>query len=115
MADMMAADPGLAERVLTRGVKTVLCVGNGLSAEAHVLVTWGFDVTVLDLSLTAPEMYSRGSYGDNHPMHRSPAFTGRARGSLTWLPLPEPTVPERYMWRTHRSSECRHTAESVTS
>jgi len=74
MADMMAADPGLAERVLTRGVKTVLCVGNGLSAEAHVLVTWGFDVTVLDLSLTAPEMYSRGSYGDNHPMHRSPAL-----------------------------------------
>jgi len=49
--------PGL---LATRGVRTVLCVGNGLSAEAASLAGKGFDVTALDVSPLAIRTAEQG-------------------------------------------------------
>jgi hypothetical protein len=48
--DMMASDQTLVATLRQRGVRTILCAGNGLSVEAVALVLHGFHVTLLDIS-----------------------------------------------------------------
>jgi hypothetical protein len=83
--DMMASDPTLPALMRRRGVRTVLCAGNGLSAEPHVLSRMGFEVTALDLSPWVTEAAMKLGCGPEHPMHRSEATAAHA------APVGEPT------------------------
>ena len=74
-ADMMSSDPPLPGRLAARGVRNILCAGNGLSGEALALALFGFNVTALDIS-TVPG----GAMGDalrqpNHPVNGIPEFS----------------------------------------
>lgn len=54
--DLFSNDRRLIEWVKAKGMRTILCVGNGLSQEPHALARAGFIVTVLDLSPKAIEL-----------------------------------------------------------
>lgn len=71
-----APPPGLLSLMLRRGLRTVLCAGNGLSIEPLVLAGTGFVVTALDLSTRATDFW-RTRLG-NAPRHAR-------RCALTWL------------------------------
>ena len=61
--DMMASDPKLVSLLIERGATSILCAGNGLSAEAYALALHGFAVTALDIApILAPAF--RGAYID---------------------------------------------------
>jgi hypothetical protein len=47
---MFCEDWELVGAMRANGMKTVLCVGNGISQEPRALAWAGFDVTALDLS-----------------------------------------------------------------
>jgi hypothetical protein len=55
---MFTDDGNLVDAMRANGLKTVLCVGNGLSQEARALAWVGFDVTAIDLSPFATEVAS---------------------------------------------------------
>ena len=57
--DMFRNDGKLVDVMRANNLKTVLCVGNGMSQEPRALALAGFDVTVLDLSPFATEMAER--------------------------------------------------------
>jgi hypothetical protein len=112
-ADMMSSDSGLPGWFKRRGVRTVLCAGNGLSTESLALALLGFHVTSLDISATACEALEQtlrqvrglaeipgvsiedrsihfGHAGPIDPqlcpaMHRSPNLAPQAGGSLTLI------------------------------
>src|SRR5262245_8573311 len=48
-SDMMSSDDTLVPLLSRRGVRTILCAGNGLSSEALALAMSGFDVVALDI------------------------------------------------------------------
>jgi hypothetical protein len=48
--DVFCNDVALVEVMRSCGLRTILCVGNGVSQEARALAWAGFDVTALDLS-----------------------------------------------------------------
>ncbi|MGE3958183.1 MAG: class I SAM-dependent methyltransferase [Vicinamibacterales bacterium] len=48
--DIFLDDGGLVDLMRAEGLRTVLCVGNGLSMEPHALCAAGFQATALDLS-----------------------------------------------------------------
>ena len=48
--DMFCNDDALIDAMEGRRLKTVLCVGSGISQEPHALAAAGFDVTALDIS-----------------------------------------------------------------
>jgi SAM-dependent methyltransferase len=52
---MFCDDGSLVDVMRTNGLRTVLCVGNGISLEPRALAWAGFDVTALDLSPFATE------------------------------------------------------------
>jgi SAM-dependent methyltransferase len=56
--DLCCDDGALVDAMRTNGLKTVLCVGNGISQEPRALAWAGFDVTVLDLSPYAMQVAS---------------------------------------------------------
>ena len=51
--DMFCHDGPLIECLITRGAKTLLCAGNGISQEPRALAAAGFEVIAMDLSPTA--------------------------------------------------------------
>lgn len=51
-------DGALVDTMRANGLKTVLCVGNGISQEPRALAWAGFDVTALDLSPYATQVAS---------------------------------------------------------
>lgn len=57
---MFCDDGGLVDAMRANGLRTVLCVGNGISQEPRALAWAGFDVTALDLSPFATEV-ARGA------------------------------------------------------
>jgi hypothetical protein len=64
LVDMFCADGTLIDVMRASGFKTVLCVGNGVSAEPHALARAGFDVTALDLSPLAIEAIANAKPDD---------------------------------------------------
>ena len=56
LVDIFCDDGSLVDAMRANGLRTVLCVGNGLSMEPHALAWAGFDVTALDLSPFAVEV-----------------------------------------------------------
>ncbi|MGE3707975.1 MAG: class I SAM-dependent methyltransferase, partial [Vicinamibacterales bacterium] len=57
-ADIFCHDGPIVEGMRQSGLRTVLCVGNGLAQEPLALAAAGFDVTALDLSPYATELAS---------------------------------------------------------
>jgi len=60
-ADIFCDDGSLVDAMRANGLKTVLCVGNGVSQEPHALAWAGLDVTALDLSPFATEMAKKAA------------------------------------------------------
>lgn len=58
---MFCDDGDLVDAIRANGLRTVLCVGNGISHEPRALAWAGFDVTALDLSPFATEVASRAA------------------------------------------------------
>jgi SAM-dependent methyltransferase len=58
---MFCHDGDLVDVMRANGLRTVLCVGNGISQEPRALAWAGFDVTALDLSPFATEVASRAA------------------------------------------------------
>jgi len=74
-ADRLASDPALPALLQRRGVKTILCAGNGLSQEAPALALHGFDVVALDISPMVAT-YSRLSLNEQgHALRHIPGFS----------------------------------------
>jgi hypothetical protein len=68
MADsvhMFCDDGDLIDAMRANGLRTVLCVGNGISLEPRALAWAGFEVTVLDLSPFALEVVQRATLPEN--------------------------------------------------
>ncbi len=61
---MFCDDGSLVDVMRVNGLKTVLCVGNGISQEPRALAWAGFDVTALDLSPFATEVASESAPPD---------------------------------------------------
>lgn len=57
-------DGDLVDAMRANGLKTVLCVGNGISQEPRALAWAGFDVTAMDLSPLAMELARRATPPD---------------------------------------------------
>ena len=74
-SDMMSSDPGLPALLAGRGVRTILCAGNGFSGEAFSLALFGFDVTALDISAVPASAIADAWRQPDHPLHDIPGFT----------------------------------------
>lgn len=55
----------LVDAMRANGLRTVLCVGNGISQEPRALAWAGFDVTALDISPSAAKMASEATLPDD--------------------------------------------------
>ena len=83
-SDMMSNDTGFIPALDRRGVRTILCVGNGLSAEAWALALHGFDVTALDISSVPAEMFRQGIADADEPARGM--FTVRGDAAISFAP-----------------------------
>lgn len=61
MTHLFCDDGELVDTMRANGLKTVLCVGNGVSQEPRALAWAGFDVTALDLSPYATRVASEAN------------------------------------------------------
>jgi hypothetical protein len=73
--DMMSSDRRLLKVLSQRQVRTVLCVGNGLSSEATALALHGFDVTALDISAIPEQFFDGILANDAHRLRGIPGTT----------------------------------------
>jgi hypothetical protein len=74
-SDMMSSDPELPGLLARRRARTILCAGNGFSAEALSLTLFGFNVTALDISTVPSEMIASALRQPEHPVHGIPGFS----------------------------------------
>jgi len=74
---MFCNDGSLVDAMRANGLRTVLCVGNGISQEPRALAWAGFDVTALDLSPYATETARRAAPPDEF---LAGLVGGRSRG-----------------------------------
>src|SRR5688500_15384770 len=81
--DMFCSEGRLIDAMRANRLKTVLCVGNGISQEPRALARAGFDVTALDLSPFATRMAAEVGASDELLAHlldgRSPRRKGRVQ------------------------------------
>jgi hypothetical protein len=61
---MFVEDGALVDAMRANGLRTVLCVGNGISQEPKALARAGFAVTALDLSPLATDVAERAAPPD---------------------------------------------------
>jgi hypothetical protein len=66
-SDIFCDDGSLVDAMRANGLRTALCVGNGISQEPRALARAGFDVTALDLSPFATEMAKKAAPVDQTP------------------------------------------------
>lgn len=76
--DMWCDDGPIIDAMRANGLKTVLCVGNGISQEPRALAWAGFEVTALDLSPFASQIAERAEPTENH---LASIVGGRSAGS----------------------------------
>jgi hypothetical protein len=74
-SDMMSSDDTLMPLLSRRGVRSILCAGNGLSGEALALAMCGFDVVALDISAVPTRVFSVVLRSETHPINRVPGFS----------------------------------------
>src|ERR1044072_5806100 len=65
LVHLFVNDGELVEAMRANGLKTVLCVGNGISQEPRALAWAGFDVTSLDISPFAAKVASEAAPPDD--------------------------------------------------
>jgi Methyltransferase domain len=68
LTNLLARPEGLAAEMVRYGLRTVLCAGNGVSAEPRILAAAGLQVTALDISPVATafaETYRDPKVGDH--------------------------------------------------
>ena len=99
--DMMASDRQLVPRLIGRGARSILCAGNGLSAEAFALALHGFDVTALDISSIAAAAH-RAAFIDGP--QRIAGLTADEDGTIVFPPGP---IDAQFVPPIHRA-ENRH-------
>ena len=95
--DMMASDRELVPRLIGRGARSILCAGNGLSAEAFALALNGFDVTALDISSIAAAA-QRAAFIDGP--QRIAGSTAHEDGTIVFPPGP---IDPRFLPPIHRA------------
>jgi hypothetical protein len=83
-ADWMSSDATLPPLLAGRGVRTILCAGNGLSNEAIALTVHGFNVTALDISAVPGQLFGAMLRDAERPIHRIPGFSSRDDGSVVF-------------------------------
>jgi hypothetical protein len=76
-AHLFCDDGELVDAMRANGLKTVLCIGNGISHEPRALAWAGFDVTALDLSPFATMVSSETAAPDEL---LAQLISGRSRG-----------------------------------
>lgn len=84
MMDQMASDPSLPSLLTRRGVRFVLCAGNGLSREAVALAMYGFHVTALDISSLAAAAFHDSFANPEHPVRQVSGSVLRDDGTLVF-------------------------------
>jgi hypothetical protein len=102
-SDMMSSDPTLPAFFRSRGVRTVLCAGNGMSSEAVALALHGFAVTALDVSQLPAEVYRFSFAQPDNPFCQLPNFRVHEDGTVsfgTWESIDRKLCP-----RIHFSDE----------
>lgn len=99
--DWMASDPGLVGLLSNRKVRTILCVGNGLSSEAASLALHGFDVVALDLSSVPAAVHRARLEHPQHPVRRISGFSVGDDG--TWTLGPPDPIPAELCPPMHRN------------
>jgi hypothetical protein len=77
--ELFGDDADLVDAMRAGGLRTVLCVGNGLSLEARALAACGFAVTALDLSPWATAMAEQAS---PPPAHLARLLRGRTADTM---------------------------------
>jgi len=83
-SDWLSSDSKLPALLTRRGARTILCAGNGLSAEALSLAMFGFHVIALDISAVPAEAFRRMLRNPEHPARRVPGFDMRDDDAVTF-------------------------------
>jgi hypothetical protein len=84
LADLMAGDPRFPTLLAARGVRSILCVGNGASREALSLALLGFHVTALDIAGLIAFVMHRTLDDPRHPVRRIPGFVRGDDGTFAF-------------------------------
>jgi hypothetical protein len=82
---MFVDDGKLVDAMLANGLKTVLCIGNGVSQEPRALAWAGFDVTAMDLSPLATELARRATPPDDFLKQLVGGKSGGRNGLLEFV------------------------------
>jgi len=78
-------DGDLVDVMRANGLRTVLCIGNGISQEPRALAWAGFDVTALDLSPFATEVASKASPPEDYLAQLVGGRSGGLNGHLEFV------------------------------
>lgn len=85
LVHMFCDDGHLVDAMRANGLKTVLCVGNGISQEPRALAWAGFDVTALDLSPFATEVARRAAPSEEFLARLVGGRSGGLNGHLEFV------------------------------
>ena len=83
--DIFCNDKEVVEAMRRRGMKTVLCAGNGISQEPRALAEAGFNVTALDSSAAALEIAQRCLFTVEDIKRYYPLDLRQAGGNITYV------------------------------
>ena len=83
--DLFVEDGELVDAMRGNGLKSVLCVGNGLSQESRALAWAGFDVTSLDLSPFAMKVASEAEPPEDYLKSLVKGRSGGLNGRLDFV------------------------------
>ncbi len=94
LGDILLNNGELVDLMRAEGLRTVLCVGNGLSLEAHALCAAGFQATALDLSAFSMAVLRKATPSAEHLCRLIGGRTLQAGGTLTCVggDLRDPSV-----------------------
>jgi hypothetical protein len=73
-SDRMSSDIQLPVLLASRGVRSILCAGNGLSSEPISLALMGFEVTALDISAVPAQAFANALRDPGHAFRQIPGF-----------------------------------------
>lgn len=73
-SDRMSSNERLPGLLASRGARTILCAGNGLSTEPISLALMGFEVTALDISAVPAQAFANALQDPGHAFRQIPGF-----------------------------------------
>lgn len=73
-SDRMSSSERLPGLLASRGARTILCAGNGLSTEPISLALMGFEVTALDISAVPAQAFANALQDPGHAFRQIPGF-----------------------------------------